>query len=502
MLREAAKIALAGTDRADFSAAAVAKAEADGIDIDADSTQILLEIAALYTQKAKAGRVLQIYSEELPPPADDADEYVCSDDSAYHLRQILEGKFRFALPEFIRHLTRSKKQLPPEMLPDIIENRLHAGDSWDTLRKIIGKRGIWLMRRNPEWHKLLPLDDPALWADGNPAERLSVLRHLRRTYPELAAEMLQTSWPRETARHKVSFLEILADNLTTGDEPFLEKCLDEKSAEVRKTAAALLSALPDSRLTRRTAARARELLTYSAGKMIVKLPESSDSAGLRDGLFAPLKIPQQGLRAAWAAQIIAYLPPRHWEEEFGLKPLEILEKFFATDYARLLLYAVLTAVKRYENAAWAEAYLRLSIEKHLDFRPEGEVISRLLDMISDQQFNQLLGKYIKQYDLTLNDSPLQPFMRHAGHSLTADNTVAVIDSYKKMIAEGRNAYGNYSEQKEILRQLAYTADFNVAEQLKKGWDINSRIWRVWAEETEKFFRVLQFRKIMTEGLSV
>lgn len=502
MLKELAKIALLGTNRADISEKTKAILETQGIDLDGDATQILLEAAAIYSQKEKAGFALNKFKGEVPQPADDRDEYACSDNSAHHLKQILQGKFRPALAEFIEYLTEKNRQLPPEMLPNIITNRIAAGDNWKALRKIIGKRGEWLMRQNPSWHKILPIENPELWATGNREERISVLKYLRSKFPDLATEMLEQSWTKEIAKDKVTFLEVLSESTTRNDEVFLESCLDDKSKEVRLSAATLLSRIPSSRLVQRISNRLEGLIFFENGNLIVRLPEEPDSEGIRDGLFGTMKVEQQGLRTAWLAQIIAFLPPSIWEEKFDLTALEILEIFLQTDYyAQILLASTLSSTSSTPDAKWAEAFLRFGLEQNGTIALPKEDTKRLVQLISVQQYNKILEDYLPQYSVVTNNSPFFALISASPHRLTGENTKTIIRQYQKMIANA-SSYGSYFSQKELLKVLAYQSDFSVLEELKKGWDMNSTLWRTWADEIEKFVRVLQFRKVMWEGLQV
>ena len=501
MLKQLAKRAPLGTDRADISEQTKAILEAQGIDLDGDATQILLEAAAIYAQKEKAGFALKKFKGAVPEPADDKDEYACSDNSAHHLQQILQGQFRPALAEFIEYLTEKNRQLPPEMLPDIITSRIAAGDNWSALRKIIGKRGEWLMRQNPSWHKILPIENPELWATGNREERISVLKYLRGKFPDLATEMLTTSWKKEIAKDKVAFLEVLAENTNAKDEAFLENCLDDKSKPVRLSVAALLSRIPTSRLVQRISKRLENLVFFENGNLLVQLPDEPDDEGIRDGLFGKMKVAQQGLRTAWLAQIIAFLPPSIWERKFDLSPLEILESFLNTDYAQVLLATTLSSTCSTPDTKWAEAFLRFGLEKTGTLALPTEDTARLVQLISAQQYNDILKEYLSKYSVVANNSPFYTLISASSHRLSAENTRIIVQQYQKMI-KAASSYGSYFSQKELLKVLAYQCDFSVLEELKKGWDMNSPLWRTWADEVENFVRVLQFRKVMWEGLQV
>jgi hypothetical protein len=60
--------------------------------------------------------------------------------------------------------------------------------------------------------------------------------------------------------------------LSMDDEPFLERALDDRDAQVRHKAAALLASLPESRLVRRMIATAGDILTLDGGHLTPSFP--------------------------------------------------------------------------------------------------------------------------------------------------------------------------------------------------------------------------------------
>lgn len=500
MLKKLAKIALLGTDRAGLSGSDKALLESQGIDTEADITQVLLEAAAVYGQRQKAGFPLKQYEGDLPESADDIDEYVCSENSAYHLQLILSGKFRLALPEFIACLRADKKQVPPEMLPEIIEQALASSESLEALYQIIGKRGKWLMRQIPEWQRYLPMENPELWATGNREERASVLLYLRQQFPDLAIEMLHSSWFKETPEDKLAYLEVLAENLRAEDESFLEGCLEEPQAEIRRATAVLLAQIKDSAFSSRLQSRVSKLLWSEDGKLFVQLPEGPNDAGLRDGLFVQAKVEKQGLRTAWFSQITALVAPDYWEKHLQLVPFEILEASEKTNFTMVLLGAFLSSILRDKNKRWAEAFLRFSIEKSDSITLSAEDTKHLLQVISQEQYNSILADYASEVPFYKTNSPLSSLLQNSTHFLHKETTLLLIGQLQKYISDGIPAHGNSAETKNSLHYLAFQCDFSELERLKKGWDMNSTLWSGWRQPVEEFIQVLQFRKTMTEGI--
>lgn len=502
MLNELTKIALLGTDRADFSEKLKAQIEQQGIDTDVSATQLLLEAAALGTYQKKAGFLIAKYSKELPDTVDDADEYVCSENSAYHLQQILEGKYHYALAEFIEHLTANNKQLPPELLPDIISKRMEAGDNYETIRPIIGKRGAWLLEQNPAWCRLVPVTDVELWAEGSREERIAVLKYMRSMFPDLALEMLLQSWKKERKEDKIAFLEVLSYKVSLTDEAFLEKALDDKNKEIQAIAATLLAQIVDSDYVQRLVERIFKHLHFENAKLDVNLPIESDEAGQRDGLFSSENIKNQGLRAAWFGQMLSLLPPHFLQVEFNCSPLEILKAVLLTDYTMLLLGAFLSSTLQNKNEDWAADLLRLYLQHSKEISIGKEDLVALNQIISKENFNEIVKENIEGFSLYEQHTPLPLIVIESPHFLNIENSIKVVEGYKQLFKRDYIKNINYISQKENLKRLAYKCDVNAIEELMKGWDINSKIWDAWVDDVETFVRIMKFRKAMVEGLNV
>lgn len=107
------------------------------------------------------------------------------------------------------------------------------------------------------------------------------------------------------------FLDALRTGLSAADEPFLEEALTDRSRNVRATAAELLSALPDSALAGRMAARARSCVSLGPEGITVEAPYACDPAMERDGVAA--KPPNgRGERSWWLGQLVDAAPLSMW----------------------------------------------------------------------------------------------------------------------------------------------------------------------------------------------
>jgi len=254
------KTAINGTDRTELSESTLAELKKLGVNIDDKPANVLLEGATLYAQMRKAGFQPQKWEGEIPLPAPKDKTKICSKKSSDHLAMILTGSYTEALDEFIQHLIENKKTLPPELLPELLEKCRNDKTLWKKLRFAIGERGHWLIEQNPDWQFLIGKEDHVEWENGTKQERIALLQHLRATQPDEALEHIESTWEEDDWQHQVDYLKTLEKNISLADEPFLEKCLDAKRKNIRRTAALLLEKIEGSELMNRMWERLQNLI--------------------------------------------------------------------------------------------------------------------------------------------------------------------------------------------------------------------------------------------------
>ncbi|MFE2049859.1 DUF5691 domain-containing protein [Streptomyces sp. NPDC059459] len=265
---------------------------------------------------------------------------------------------------------------PPEALPALLDAARGRTDLRPAALAFAGTRGLWLARLNPDWRfalratpgggTALPGPDAAdqvrrLWEEGLFAERVALLAALRSRDPAGARELLASTWPTERAEDRLMFLDSLRSGLAPADEPFLEAALADRSRNVRATAAELLSALPDSALAARMAARAVTCVfldrTEEPPAITVEAPHECDPAMERDGVVA--KPPSgRGERSWWLGQLVEAAPLGAWTSRFGGRSPEEVVALPVTDDWRSDLHAAwCRAAVRQRNGTWARALL-------------------------------------------------------------------------------------------------------------------------------------------------
>lgn len=148
------KTALIGTDKATPSVSTLENLEKMGIPV-VDTAEVVLEGAGVLTMLRKAGFPLFDFKETLPGVCEVEISKTCTSKSAQHLKEILFGKkanlMSEALMEFIFYAQKNNKILPFEHLPTLFHWFRGDRKMSEILKAVIGKRGTWLAKQNPDW---------------------------------------------------------------------------------------------------------------------------------------------------------------------------------------------------------------------------------------------------------------------------------------------------------------------------------------------------------------
>jgi Family of unknown function (DUF5691) len=392
-----------------------------GTPIDALTTQLgtgeierkLLLMAGSLAVYQQAGQL----PEQAPePPQPDAPESIpaCSAKVGHLLQGLLQGEQRELLPEALDRLQQAGQRLPYELLPLALGYGAQSKEIRPALFAVLGERGRWLSQFEKTWawasqflaSETLPDDAETLWLEGTIAQRSQLLTRIRLVEPAKAREWLADVWKQEKADVRTELLATLQTGLSSADEPFLEKALDDRSEAVRETSSALLAYIPTSALAQRMLARADALLTYTNGTWSIMLPPKIDVSWQRDGIKT-LPSHKTDPQTWYARQVLAVIPPTHWEERFSIAPVDTIadliakkdKKHTATSkgalldaeresaIGELLLVCWLYAATRFESPRWVEPLWAWWC-KHPDTYP--------IHDISSASVYQALGKRLPQ----------------------------------------------------------------------------------------------------------
>ncbi len=286
---ELTKVALLGTSRysgpiptGDQPAASLVAAEPS-----ADREESLLLACGAQAVYALAGRLPESGIEPGVPALEETKK-----PASRRIASLLESasaeQGNTLLLEFLKLMAGRGVVLPPDLLPRLLETK--DVELRHRLTPVLGERGAWLCRQNPDWAPFVTLvaDRPVasteelkrIWDEGTIEERCQTIETLRQLDPSLAREWVEEALPKEKHGNRMKLLKSLRTGLVPGDEPFLERCLDDRSPAIGQVAAGFLCDLPDSALAQRMRNRAAGLFTMEKKSLALE--------GIQANLHAPV----------------------------------------------------------------------------------------------------------------------------------------------------------------------------------------------------------------------
>jgi Family of unknown function (DUF5691) len=325
----------------------------------------LLLRAGMHAVYRTAGRKAEVGA-RAPGPAPEETLPSCSAKGDGILHQLLTGRREEILREALERLRLAGLRLPHALLPAALD--VQHPDLRPAVAAVLGERGRWLAGLGPAWGWAVAdggseHDDETVWEEGALEARLAALRSVRGRDAEEGLRLVEEVWKSEKADTRVEMVSALESGLSPGDEPFLERVLDDRSVRVREAAVALLARLPGSAYTERAMARADAVLaSYEppasgplrrrrAGRIVLEPPQHLDAWWRRD-LPGSDRPPHRVGEKAWRITLaLSVVPPEHWERRLGATPEELVAA--RGEWEEALLTGWSLAARRFGDGSWA-----------------------------------------------------------------------------------------------------------------------------------------------------
>ncbi|MFE9244874.1 DUF5691 domain-containing protein [Nocardiopsis sp. NPDC006938] len=323
----------------------------------------LLDLAALDSVRTRAGYTAHT-AEPVTPDAADPRPGVGA--AADHRLDVILADRPELLPEWLAHAAQGGRRVNHTRIPDLLERAARDSSLRPLVAAVVGDRGTWLASHNTSWSFIsreplaTDVHTDTAWNEGTPAQRRRALFALRATDPAAARALLAEALPEESrVEERRGLLEALAVNLGPDDEALLDQALDDRGANVRGLALALLVRLPDSAHAHRLRAHLRAHLGRDQGP-----PRALDMVDmdvltadqLRDLALVPPKKRPDTREKRWelGRVLLTHAPLDTWTDHLGTDPAGVLDLAEPQPELREVLA---DAVCLQRNRAWARALL-------------------------------------------------------------------------------------------------------------------------------------------------
>lgn len=334
------------------------------------------------------------------------------------LQRMLGGSYSEGLPEFLSLLQQHGYRLPPELLPDLLDQCLREPALAAQLTPVLGKRGLWLSHQNERWRHLAADVSSIDWFTAVYEERRQLLEATRSRNPLLTIAWLEKTWPEEKAEHKVQFIQLLNTRLSDMDTDLLERAFQDKSREVRLAALQWLVFLPENATRMALGAFFKEKFAsafpaHQREKYLQStLPDLSDSK-LKPWFDLLSKKEKSDWRNGLFQLFVRFVPPADLLTLTGHSPAEIIH---ATDGGNQtsLAEALLENLLRHESESWVEAVWQHYCKQFRHALWQKPAMQAFMDRYADSLMQYLAAKnksldYDNQFILRMLENYRRPW---------------------------------------------------------------------------------------------
>jgi hypothetical protein len=288
------------------------------------------------------------------------------------------------------------------------------------------------------------------------------------------------------------------------DEPLLESALDDRSKEVRRAAAALLTGLPASRRAQRILARALPLLAWvpaekprmlglrqgQPARLEVTLLDVCDQPMIRDGIEPkpPVDRKDLGEKAWWLFQILCAVPPATWSVRFNISPADLIAAAGRGEWQALLYEAWGAAAITFRDAAWAEPLLLADPRQ-----------PALLAALAPARQEVLLLSMLRGDVAPLHKHPVLGLLRQTRHRWSAELTRAVLGAVRRHM-RAANVGNDHQLRSAITEDFALRMPPAMLDEIADGWPAGEDVRERWQGVIDRLLIIVQFRRDMLDAL--
>lgn len=335
-----------------------------------DADDKFYKMAAAAAVLENFGRPLAIMGDAIPTCPPETGEVLSASESE-RLQLLIRNKEEVLAFYLIEKLAQASKVIHPSVVPFLLDWAISDKKATHPAVALCGETGKWLSQWNPAWqvlYKTAP-GEAENWETGSMEFRKSYFSQLLLSKPALAVQQLEQVFKEENAANRLAFLNLLDQHASVVFEPFLTRCLDDKSQKVKRKAQDLLLKIENSGLQQLYLAFALQILQvkeernfllskrkklYLVSPVILKeemmaagIEAVSSEKGMEDHVF-------------WLGQILAQLNPDVVAQRLQFSTQEYMQQLSNLKEYKLLIPFLTKSAAYYRNISWAQALMEVS----------------------------------------------------------------------------------------------------------------------------------------------
>jgi len=331
-----------------------------------DAETKFLHLAAIMLNYRQSG-VMPVSNAGVPlAPAPSEELPYCSTAAIYALQDALDMDLLPLVTYWLESCYNKGQIALPEYIPVLLDTAVSQKRIRHLAMSVCGKRGQWLSSMNAEWQFPFAVSNEDRWQTGSPEDRRQVLQETRQSYPGLAREWLQQTWPQENVSTRAEFLKIMRINVSEDDLSWLES-LQEKNQRVKDEIWALLKMIPSSFIVQSYWQVLQQAVSRGSGLSLnISLQLPLDKKIIDSGIATMSNEKNLSEEAFILFQLLGTVPPAWWESHFNADKEEVIQLFQKDDLGKRFIPALILAAGRFKDASW----LRSLMEKSVSFYPD------------------------------------------------------------------------------------------------------------------------------------
>jgi hypothetical protein len=255
--------------------------------------------------------------------------------------QLKEGLFN----RWLSVLIDGGKIVSPELITKVLKTGNNFSQSTKSrITEAVGNKGAWIISHSSEWkYKPAPKQE-SLWAEGNQHDRKNLFIAVRLRDRQQAIALLQSTWASESIVNKRGFLEIIKEDSSNSDVPFLEELIENEfkyqpkekktERECRRTLVEILLRYQESKIFKATSSeltkyfsKAKKGILGFVGReqTVFVLPEAEDAFWNASTMEQTFGLESKNFDIAvfahanqyWLSCFLHFVPFDFWINPFG-----------------------------------------------------------------------------------------------------------------------------------------------------------------------------------------
>jgi Family of unknown function (DUF5691) len=444
--------------------------------------------------KQKAGFVPKTEAQQLPKDDIGLNEHT---ELALLLTKLVNHRYADALTtNTVQLLVENQKKWPAALLPDLLGWAKPRPAMHSIVRQVVGSRGVWLARLNPEWAYISTNPSEENWEISSFTDRLFIVKKLRNESSSKAYQLVISTFDQDDTTGK----SLLLSTLKSPELKyfgFLEECLKHRSKEVRKQAGLLLLKSIQSQLSKDVQKAALQIVSISGGgiltnkKMSLKFPTEK----IDWDEFLPIaSMGKQSIQEILLTRLVAALPIDFWLNHFQLEFSVLLKFIEKTDYTEAFTQGFFASMRLFEQ----DQFLMPLVEFYHKTRKPANKISadyKYLISVCDETIFQQVFKLLLNSEgaIGLDGGLLRDAIDTNERIWSVENTEKLMEMLKTELSKS-NPYHLWS-LKTIFKSAAMSVPFQKYDKMNLFWSEMEKYPHFQLELTD-FLSVLHLRNLV------